>query len=152
VSDFQNLLKKYCSLHQKFAHKKSRLYQPSRNNNAENPNNDHWHSRNSHSIRFIVPNANATNSVLYVDKARYTTVQMEKWPQQPAWLYLWRQNTHFCFSDWKCTTCDVIFIDWVTKWQVFLFGSGCAVGLLAVAWLEKYAEVCIISSTVMIVM
>jgi len=26
VSDFQNLLKKYCSLHQKFSHKKSRLY------------------------------------------------------------------------------------------------------------------------------
>jgi len=26
VSDFQNLLKNYSSLHQKFAHKKSRLY------------------------------------------------------------------------------------------------------------------------------
>jgi len=31
---------------------------------------------------------------------------------------LWRQNTHyFLFSDWKCTTCDVIFMDWATKWQ-----------------------------------
>jgi len=64
VSDFQNLLKKYCSLHQKFSHKKSRIYQPSWNNNAESPNNDHSHRRNSHSIRFIVPNASATNSVL----------------------------------------------------------------------------------------
>jgi len=26
MSDFQNLLKKYFSLHQKFTHKKSRLY------------------------------------------------------------------------------------------------------------------------------
>jgi len=47
VSGFQNLLKKYCSLHQKFFHKKSRLYQPSLNNNAENPNDHHSHSRNS---------------------------------------------------------------------------------------------------------
>jgi len=23
----------------------------------------------------------------------------------------------FCFYNWKCTTCDVIFRDWVTKWQ-----------------------------------
>jgi len=29
VSDYQNLLKKCCSLHQKFSHKKSSLYQPS---------------------------------------------------------------------------------------------------------------------------
>jgi len=26
MSDFQNLLKKYCNLHQKFSYKKSRLY------------------------------------------------------------------------------------------------------------------------------
>jgi len=66
VSNFQKLLKKYCSLHQKFSHKKSRLYQPSRNNNAESPNNDDSHSRNSHSTRFILglPNASTTNSVL----------------------------------------------------------------------------------------
>jgi len=49
VSDFQNLLKKYCSLHQKFSHARSRLRYPSRNKNAESPNDDHSHSRNSHS-------------------------------------------------------------------------------------------------------
>ena len=47
VSGFQNLLKKCCSLHQTFSHKKSRLYQPSLNNNAESQNDDHLHSRNS---------------------------------------------------------------------------------------------------------
>ena len=35
VSGFQNLFKKCCSLHQIFSHKKSRLYQPNLNNNAE---------------------------------------------------------------------------------------------------------------------
>jgi len=78
VSGFQNLLKKYCSLHQKFSHKKSRLYSPSRKNNAESPDDDHSHSRNFNSTRFIVPTASATKSVLLVDKAGYTTVQMEK--------------------------------------------------------------------------
>jgi len=48
------------------------------NNNAESPNDDHSHSRNSFWTRFIVLIANATNAVLYVDKARCTTVQMEK--------------------------------------------------------------------------
>ena len=64
VSGFQNLLKKCCSLHQKFSHEKSRLYQPRRNNNAVNPNDDHSHSRNSLWTRFIVLAASATNLVL----------------------------------------------------------------------------------------
>ena len=29
----------------------------------------------------------------------------------------------FCFSNRRCT-CDVIFMDWVTKWQGVSFGSG----------------------------
>jgi len=44
VSGFQNLFKKYYSLHQTFSHKKSGIYQPSRNNNAENLDDDHSHS------------------------------------------------------------------------------------------------------------
>jgi len=78
VFGFQNLLKKCCSLHQKFSHKKSRLYQTSLNNNSESPNDGHLHSRNSLWTGFIILTASAMNSVLYVDKARYTTVQMEK--------------------------------------------------------------------------
>jgi len=78
VSGFQNLLKECCSLHKKFSNKKRRLYQPSLNNNAESPNDDHSHSRNSLWIRFIILTARSTNSVLWVDKARYTAVQMEK--------------------------------------------------------------------------
>jgi len=47
MSDFQNLLTRYCCLHQKFAHKKSGLHQLSRNNNAESQKDGHSHSRNS---------------------------------------------------------------------------------------------------------
>ena len=54
VSVFQILLKECCRLHQKFSHKRSRLYQPSRNNNAESPNDDHSHNRNSLWNRFII--------------------------------------------------------------------------------------------------
>jgi len=64
VSGFQNLLKKCCSLHQKFSHKKSRLYQSSLNSHAEIPNDSHSHSRNSLCTRFIVLTASATNAVL----------------------------------------------------------------------------------------
>ena len=71
MSGFQNL-KKFYSLHQKFSHKTSRLFQPSLNNNAESPNDNHLLSRNSFWTRSIILTANATNSVLYVDKARYT--------------------------------------------------------------------------------
>jgi len=54
VSSFQNLWKKCCNLHQNYFHKKSRLYQPSLNNNAESPNDDHSHRRKSLWTRFIV--------------------------------------------------------------------------------------------------
>jgi len=64
VSGFENLLKKCCSLHDTFSHKKSRLYQPSLNNNAEGPNDNHSHSRNSLWTRLIVLTASTTNSVL----------------------------------------------------------------------------------------
>jgi len=62
VSNFQNLLKKCCSLHQNISHKKSCLHQPSLNNNAESPNDDHLHSGNSLWTTFIV--VSATNLML----------------------------------------------------------------------------------------
>ena len=57
-----------------------------------------------------------------------------KWTKPDALQFKWK-NDHsramplaakytrfFYFSDWKCTTCDVIVMDWVTKWQgVFLW-------------------------------
>jgi len=48
-------------LHSLLASGKSQSHnvQPRRNNNAENPNNNHLHSRTSHSTRFIVPAASA---------------------------------------------------------------------------------------------
>ena len=64
VSGFQNLLKTRWSIHQNFSHKMSSLYQPSLNNGAESPNDDHSHSKYSVWTRFIVLNDNATNSVL----------------------------------------------------------------------------------------
>jgi len=47
----------YFSLHQQFFHKKSRLYQPSLNNNAESPNGNHSHSKKSLWTRFIILSA-----------------------------------------------------------------------------------------------
>jgi len=43
---------------------------------------------------------------------------MEKQPQQSYCILLAVKYTLvFCFCIWKCTTCDVIFMDWVTKWH-----------------------------------
>jgi len=55
-----------------------------------------------------------------------------------------------CFSDWTCATCDVIFMDWVTNYRVFFFGSGYrfAGGDMG----RTKCWVCNISSTVMVLM
>jgi len=57
-----------------------------------------------------------------------TRTQCDNWTK-PDTLQLKWKNHHrraiplaakftlfFCFSDWKCTTCDIIFMDWVKKW------------------------------------
>ena len=59
--------------------------------------------------------------------------QCNKWTKPDTLQFKWK-NDHsraiplaakytLFFSDWKCTTCDVIFIDWVPKWQGVFVGK-----------------------------
>jgi len=55
--------------------------------------------------------------------------QCYKWTKPDTLQFKWKNNHSraihqaekctlcFFFSDWKCKTCDVIFMDWVTIWQ-----------------------------------
>ena len=118
VSGFQILLKKCCSLHKKFPHEKSRLYQPSLSNNVESPNDDHSQSRISLWTRFIVLTTSAMNSVLYCKWTKPDILQSKRKNNHSRAIPLAAKYTLiFCFYNWKCATCDVIFMDWVKKWQ-----------------------------------
>jgi len=109
----------------KFSHKKSNLYQPRWNNNAESPNDDHSHSRNSHSARFIVPTAHAKARTQCCNWTKLNTLQF-KWKNNHsrAISVAAKYTLFFCFSDWNCTTCFVIFMVESKNDRVFLFGSG----------------------------
>jgi len=124
VSDFQNLLKECCSLHQKFSHKKGCFYQPSLKNNAESPNNNHLDSRNSLWTRFILT-ASATNSVSHVGKARYTTVQMEKLPHHGRAISPAAKYTLISVFTIESAQHVMLFL-WIGTQndRVFLFASG----------------------------
>jgi len=65
-----------------------------------------------------------------------TRTQCYNWTKPDTLQFKWK-NSHsraiplvakytllFCFSNWKCTTCDVIFMDWVKIWQGVFVGSG----------------------------
>ena len=55
--------------------------------------------------------------------------QCYKWTKPDTLQFRWKNDhskaiplaakctLNFFFSDWKCITCDVTFMDWVTKWQ-----------------------------------
>jgi len=134
VSDFQNLLKNYCSLRQKFSNKKSRHYLSSRNNNAGSPNNDHSHREFPldqvhctqcwcHDLSVI----SGQSQIHYSSNGKMTT----------AGLYLWRQNTHYFsfFFRFKVHNMRCYFDGFSHK----LTGCFCleaAIGLLAVTRIE----------------
>jgi len=65
-----------------------------------------------------------------------TRAQCYNWTKPDTLQFKWKTNHSrampvaakctllFCFSDWKRTTGDVIFMDWVKKWHGVLFESG----------------------------
>jgi len=116
VSDFQNLLKKYCSLYQKFSIK--RVISISRAKTTM------LRAQTTTTRTARIPFGPGSLYPMLVPGTQYY-----KWTK-PGALQFKRKNDHsramplaakyilfFCFSDWKCTACDVIFMDWVTKWQ-----------------------------------
>jgi len=84
----------------------------------------------SHSTRFIAPNASTRNGT----KPDALEFKWKNYHSRAIPLSA-KSTLFFCFSDWKCTTSDVIFMDWVTKWQ-FFFILEVATGLLVVNRLE----------------
>ena len=149
MSDFQNLLKKYCSLHQKFSHKKvisiSRVETTMLRSQTTTTHTTGIPTRPSSLYPMLVPRT-----------------QCYKWTKPDTLQFKWK-NDHrraiplvtkyplfLFFSDWKCTTCDVIFMDWVTKWQGVFVGSGYRFPGGDTARIKLW--VCNISSSVMVVM